>query len=330
MCNPCSGRLKTAYRQSWWVRVYGTIQESPLIRIGHRRLRGIVLFLFCLVPYASADADEDVFAIQTMRIGFYALSFPEFSVRDVEISIKLLSEEIGKEVGIPTSVEVYEDVQAMRRDFEAGTINFVVASTMLLATKFDVASFAAGFRFISDVSSSERMLVLGLLQPGKESFADYFGQRLILAQSEPSADLYIDYLSRLHFKQNYTTSFKLVGREKKAHQLVLKVFFAQAELTCVYQSVYDTAVEMNPQLKDRIVTLAQFDHLPQSVGFFHSKTPPDFVEKVLQETDKLHKRPRGQVLLQLFNSEQAIRTNWRDLRGAIELHAAYDRLMRRK
>lgn len=290
-------------------------------------LRCLLGCLFCLMAINVADAADDPFAEQTLRAGFYAQSFPDFSVEDIEISVKLLTEEIAKEEGVQASVKVYEDIQAMRQDFDKGIINFVVASSILLATEFDIKLFGDGFRFVRLTESPDRLLVLGQTKSGKDGFASFRGQRLVLAQSDPMTELYLDFLSWSHFKQSYKNSFKLIKREKIAHQLILMLFFGKADVTCVYQNAYETAVEMNPQLKQKLTILSQTENVPQGMGLFHKNTPKVFSDKIIAETLELHNRPRGRQLLELFKSEQAVHSDVGNLAAVIELYRSHQRLI---
>lgn len=282
--------------------------------------------LVCLSIMPIANAADDPFAKESLRAGFYAKSFPDFSAEDIEITVKLLSEELGKDVGVNSVVTVYSDIEAMRRDFETGVINFVVASSILLATQFDTDLFSDGFRLVLLDGLADRLLVLGQSKPNAENFGSYRGQRLVLTQYDPMTELYLDYLSWSHFKQSYRNSFKVMNPERKAHQLMLMLFFNQADVTCVYQNHYQTAIELNPQIRERLKVLAQVENLPQGIGLFHKRTPQAFREKVINESAKLHNSPRGQQLLQLFKSERAIRASVDDMTAVIELNRAHKRL----
>ncbi len=146
-----------------------------------------LVFLLSLLVYpVFIVRAADPFAEPSLRVGYDAKSFPDFSLEDLEVSIKLLSEELGKEIGIKTTVTVYEDIKAMRDDFEQGKINFVVASAILLATEFDNQLFADGFRFVRSDNSSDQVLVLSQKKYGKTDLKDFRGKRLALTQYDPT------------------------------------------------------------------------------------------------------------------------------------------------
>jgi hypothetical protein len=301
-----------------------TRQQKSINTLGFLKhwLLGCMIFFSQMTVLHAA---EDLFAQPTLRAGFHAQSFPDFSAEDIEISVKLLSEEIGKEVGVGTSVKVYDDIKMMRQDFETGVINFVVASSILFASQFDTTSFSNGFRFVRNGILTDTLLLLGQAKLSHDSIESYRGKRLILAESDPLAEFYLDILSRKHFKQSYTQSFKLVKREKKAHQLILKLFFDQADLACVYRNAYQVAIEMNPELGQKLIVLDEINNIPQGMGLFHKNIPEEFRAKVIAQAIKLHERPRGEQLLQLFKSDNAVYADLNDLAGAVSLTTEHQR-----
>lgn len=282
-----------------------------------------LLCAFSLFGFQPALAGDSQAAL---RVGFHAKSFPDFSTEDIEISIKMLAEELGKNIGVDTHVSIYQDIKAMSRDFEQGTINFVVASSILLVSEFDTRLFGNGFRFARS-EQPERFLVLGRIKPGFKTFQDYRNKRLVLAQYNPMADLYIDLLSRTYFHQDYRNGFKELPREKNAHQQILKLFFDQADLTCVYQHSYDTAIEMNPQLKNRVQILTTLENVLIGLAYIH-KDAPDFLQKqLIDNAVQLTNYPLGQQLITLFNSNRVIQSTPADLDASKRIYDQYRRLL---
>lgn len=263
----------------------------------------------------------------SLNAGFYAKSFPDFSKEDLEVSLKVLTEELGKDGGVETHVSIYEDLGAMRNDFSQGNINFVAASATILATEFPIEQLADGFRLIRNNEATDTVYVLGQKKTGLSNFKDYKGKRLILAQYDPITKLYMDYLAQLNFKQSVLNSFINLRPELKAHQLILKLFFDQADITCVFHNAYQVAIDLNPQLQNKLLVLAQLENIPQGAGLFNSRVPKGFREQVIASAIKLSNSPRGQQFLQLFKSDEVIRATPADLLPAKQLFELYQRLL---
>jgi ABC-type phosphate/phosphonate transport system substrate-binding protein len=287
-------------------------------------------FLLALALFASPAWAEDLFALETLRAGFYARAFPDFSLEDLEVSVKLLSEEIGNNVGIKTTVTVFPDIPSLRLAFEQGKVNFAVASSFNFANEFDSHLLVDGFRLIINSTNADSILVLSRKNEGSDTVKSLQGKRLALVESDPIADLYMDFLARSAFHQDFKTAFRVIPREKKANQIILKLFFGQADVVCVYQNTYKLATELNPQLLSKLQIISQLDGIPAGGGYFHKKVPPAFRERIISEALKLVANPRGQQLLQLFRADKVVRSTLDDLTATKKLYSAYKKLGKNK
>lgn len=280
--------------------------------------------------FASLTSAEDLFAEQTLRVGFYERAFPDFSKEDLEISVKLLSEEIGNQAGIHTTVKVYSDIALMNSDFEQGKINFVVASTLNLANDFDNNLLTDGFRLVISSDLPDSLLVLTRKNEGLDNLKVLKGKKLALVEYDPIADMYMDFLSFGTFHKSYHVGFKSIYREKKANQIILKLFFGQTDVICVYQNAYRLATELNPQILSKLQIISQLDGIPQGGGLFHKNVPPAFRERVIAEVIKLDTNARGQQLLQLFKADKSVRASLSDLTATKKLYSDYKQLSKIK
>ncbi|KJV07059.1 PhnD/SsuA/transferrin family substrate-binding protein [Methylocucumis oryzae] len=216
---------------------------------------------------------DDLFAVETLRAGFFARAFPDYSKEDLEVSVKLLSEELGDTVGIKTTVTVFEDVAALRQAFEKGEINFAVASSFNFANEFDNNVLADGFRLTVNGINPDSILVLSRKNEGLDTIKSLLGKRLALVETYPVAELYIDFLARSNFHKDFRSVFNVILWEKKANQAILKLFFGQTDVACVYQNAYKLAIELNPQLLTKLQIISQLDGIPFGGGYFHKKSP---------------------------------------------------------
>ena len=276
--------------------------------------------------FAGYSYAEDSSAVQTLRAGFYASAFPDLSGEDLDITVKQLSEEIGKEVGIETKVTVFYDLGLMRKAFEKEDINFVFASALNLANDFDNKLFADGFRAITSNELADTLVVMTRKNEGLDNFAAVQGKRLALVEYNPVAELYMDFLSLSTFKKPYKLSFDKISREKKSQHIILKLFFGQADVACVYQYAFELAGELNPQLFEKLQIISQIKGIPQGIGFFHQNTPAAFRESVISEFLRLDTHAKGQELLQLLKLNKTVRARPEDLAVIKKLYEDYREL----
>ncbi|KJV07060.1 PhnD/SsuA/transferrin family substrate-binding protein [Methylocucumis oryzae] len=287
----------------------------------------LAVVFITLVDVARAD---DLFNERSLRIGFHLPSFHEYSREDLEVSVKLLTEEMGRSINISTSISIYDDIKSMRQDFEKGTINLIFASPLLIITDFDSHLIADGFKLILSGGNPDKLVILTRKHEGMDSFSSLRGKKLGLIENDPAADLYVNYLSRSNFRKDYPQAFKEMPREKKSHQIILKLFFNQVDVVSVYENFYKIAGELNPQIFEKIQIIDHIDGILQSACFFHKNVDAVFREQVIAEVLKLETYPRGRQYLEIFKTDHAIRATPAELNGTRQLFNNYQRLKKSK
>ena len=282
---------------------------------------GIALILFSAVNYA-----EELINTETFRLGYYAPAFPEHTYEELEIAVKILGEEIGKQVGIATTITVFDDLQQMRKAFAEGKINCVLANSMILASDFDNSLFADGFKLVKSNEMSDAVVVVTRKNEGLDEFKYLQGKRLTLLEYNPIAEYYMDVMSRVNFRTGYNKSFKEIKRERRSHQAVLKLFFGQTDVTCIYENNFKLATDLNPQLNGKLQVIAQLNNVPQAIALFHVTTPADFRMQVIEVMLQLDKMARGKQLLEMIKIDRTEPASVDDLSVTKQLIADYKRL----
>lgn len=289
-------------------------QQRPLIFLV------VMMGLFFTV---NSWAESDSALKPILMAGISAQSFPDVSVSDIEVTIKLLGEELGISSGYQARVIAYTNEKLLQRDFEQGKINFVVTSSLILALEYDQSLLTDGFRFVRESEFPDRLLIVGQQRYELDEFR---GKRVVLAQRDPMNELNVDYFAWKTFKQGYKSSFKVLPPVEKVNQLLLKIFFGEADLTSVYQNFYETALELNPQLRTRLKVLAQMDNVPAAGAFFRKDTQETFREKVIKEALHMANKPRGKQLMEMFKCDRIVRFRVDDLMPAKQFFNARQRL----
>ena len=283
-------------------------------------LLALLMGLFFTVNgWAELDSDPK----PILMIGISAQSFPDVSVSDIEVTIKLLVAELSKSSGYEAIVTAYTNEKVLQQDFEQGKINFVVTSSLILALEYDQALLTDGFRFVRESKFPDQLLIIGQKRYALDEFR---GKRMLLAKNDPMNALNMDYFAWKTFQQDYKSSFKVLPPAGKVNQLLLKVFFDEADLTSVYQNFYETALDLNPQLQNRLKVLAQLDNVPAAGAFFRKDTPETFKETVILKALHMADKPRGKQLMEMFKCDRIIRSGIDDLQPAKQLFNARQRL----
>jgi ABC-type phosphate/phosphonate transport system substrate-binding protein len=161
-------------------------------------------------------------------------------------------------------------------------------------------------------------------------FKQLLGKKLGLVDNDPAAELYLNLLAVKNFNKDYKDVFKEIPRERKSHQIILKLFFGQADVVCVYNSYFQITAELNPQILSKIQIISEINGILQGAGFFHQKVDAGFRERVIAEAINLNTYARGQQFLEMFKSEKAERVNVKDLDVSKKLYIDYQHLKKSK
>ena len=96
------------------------------------------------------------------------------------------------------------------------------------------------------------------------------------------------------------TFFTVISAAEKPTRLVLPVFFGQAEACLVTQSTYQTMVELNPQLGQKLRIIMRSPGVIKSLFCIADYLDPDFVAETKKRLHTMHLTEDGQQLLMIF------------------------------
>ena len=176
----------------------------------------------------------------------------------------------------------------------------------------------------------DSLVVLTRKNEGMDDFNSLRSKKLVLVDNDPAADLYMNFLSQSNFKKDYQDAFREMPRERKSHQVILKLFFGQADVVCVYDNYYQITTELNPQILSKTQVIAHIDGILQGAGFFHKNVDPVFRDRVIAEATKLNTYARGRQFLEIFKNDKALRVSPTELVMTRQLYSNYQRLRKIK
>lgn len=285
--------------------------------------------LFVLSVFSAQPCAQDLFSEKSFRLGYYTKSFQDHSFEDLEVAIKMLSEEIGKQEGILTTITIFDDLSNMRDAFARGEINSALTTSADLVENFDNALFAEnGFKFIKSREAFDTLVVATRKNAGADEIGTLQGKRLTLLEFNSNADIYMNIIALRNFNKTAKAGFNILSRVKKSNRAILDLFFGKTDVICVYKSYYKLAIELNPQLAEKIQIIDEVRDLPQAIGLFNINTPMDFRELVISEILKIGDFPRGKQLLEIIKADGVDRASVQDLNQTKSFIAEYQKLVK--
>jgi hypothetical protein len=278
--------------------------------------RAALLFLaLCLVSACVQAAGE------VARLGMYMKIARDLNRGDVRAAMEVWTVELMRKFQVPSEVRFYADIESLRRDFDDGKVNLVIADAMSFVRHFKPEELADGFT--TKLPTDASLLLLG--RPGAE-LGDLAGMRVARPVDDDVSTTYLETLClRRHGKTCAALPLRVVEVPNN-HQAMSRLLFGQVDLALVNRHGYETAVELNPQLRQAGTVLERLNFETQFFGFYSAKVSPEFRKFSLRSIPDMHLEARGRQMLDVFKVERVAVADPGALRPFYLLERDYRRL----
>lgn len=288
-----------------------------------RWLRGVIAFIL-LSGSVTAWADP----LPPIAIGFYTPVIRDFPRKDVEVSLRFWTDELARSLNLTYKpIQLYDDLDQLRRDMLAGKINFMVASSMGVVQHFAPDEISNGFTGIKNVPNYLYLVVrhgAGIRTP-----ADLGGKRVMLLDGDELSTVYLETLMLKAWGKPDWARLGSVSREQRSVKMVNGLFFGQADAALIDRTAYEAALALNPQIGQRLEILDDYTFKGRSphIGLFSSRMAPADRERITEAALKLNETARGRQVLDIYKSDTMARTSVESLVPYRELMETHDALM---
>jgi phosphonate transport system substrate-binding protein len=163
------------------------------------------------------------------------------------------------------------------------------------------------------------------------TLADIEGHSLILHRN-PRSCLALLWLDTRLIQQGHPTADRFAGKislEVKLSKVVLSLFLNQAGACVVTRKGVDTMAELNPQLAEQLVIIAESPDLVPALFSFRADYTPDFKQKIITGLKELKTSPEGRQVLTIFQSDDIDEQPASCLESSLALIAIHERMMNR-
>lgn len=236
-----------------------------------------------------------------INMGFYFPSINDIADRtDIEISLTFWTKELTEEVAVTEShAFLYDTVQTMRKAFDEGEIDMIIAPPLVIAKYFDRAMLADGFVGVREEGLNNSLLLL-VNKDRIDTLKDLRGKRIILPVNDELAEVFLDTLTLKTFKKSFKNIFSVAQPKIKNNRIVLDLFFDKADAAIVYQGAFDVMAELNPQILTKLKILASYPVRAKNFSYFHKDYP--LRELLTQKAMSYGEFPRAKQILAVYKT----------------------------
>jgi ABC-type phosphate/phosphonate transport system substrate-binding protein len=287
----------------------------------------LIFYIIALDLLTFCQADEK--QLPTVRGGFYLNSFPEISIKDIEVALGFWTAEVLKNAGMIGKTIVYKNLEDMRTDFYQGKLDFVAASPMVFVNEFNLDLLADGYKALPFGKSTDKLVLITAKQPKFSHFKGLKNKRLGLLSNDATSEIYIDTLALESFGKKAKQVFSTISHSHKSSLLILDLFFKRVDAILVYEEAYTLATELNPQIKVETQIIAGLANISRGMAFFHRRVNRKFREHIINlAINSINSHERYQ-LLSLFKSNSLKRSSLDDLKTTQQLKKRYLQLIKK-
>lgn len=288
----------------------------------------LFILFFSLFWMISVQAKEKQF-IPSFTLAWYYPSYSRIvSETDFKIAVNFWFKEFEQHIEIKhTNIRIFNNINKMKNAFNKGELTLVIAPPMLIVKHFDLTMLADGFTGSSITGKPYSMVLLAKKNKGINEISDFKHKRLVLAEHDELARIFLDTLLIPKFDKTYKHVFKSVELQKKPNSIIHSLFFDNADIGVSYLETFDLMSELNPQIRERIKILSSFPITSPTFGFFHKKLPKYqrqfFIEKILEFNHSI----RSQQILKTFKMTSLSACTVEALDPFIRLYEKYNKII---
>ena len=118
--------------------------------------------------------------------------------------------------------------------------------------------------------------------------------------------LWINSLLKENGLPNYERFFRTIKTVEKPSQAILPVFFKQTDACLVFRRSYQTVVDLNPQIGQQLLVIAQSPPILRGILAFRNDYSDKAKKVVMKTMTELHTHPQGRQILTLLRYDRLV------------------------
>lgn len=299
---------------------------AEFLRDGSRRQAWLLTAAWAAAGVGNvlhAGADKPPGDIPPVRLGVSESVVRGVSVNDARAALAVWSAEIGRASGISLAMQdpVLPTGQLLAA-IRSGTIDvfcITVQEYRQIVPYVDIS------RILVDDYGGDELVLAVREESGITNLRALRGRSMILFDN-PHCTLAEPWLTVLLWREVQCSPPQWLGRisvSSRLSQVVLPVFFGQADACVVTRGALETMFELNPQLSKKLRVLQSS---PKLVGvFFACRKNSVSRKRILDRLFDARTSPAAKQVLMLFQSHGIALRDGEYLRSAIDILDAYER-----
>lgn len=287
-------------------------------------MKALLLFLvfmsatLCWSSPLVKNPDKGLF-----RVGFSSSMFTDVNENDARAAIKVWGDMIVTERNIPvvTTPQFFNHVESIAESLQHKNTDVVALTTIEYEQLMHHINFSPLFITYHSGSPDEEYQLLVHRDGPIKSLADLRGRSLNLYNNPRSklASLWLDVHLIKQKHEAISGFFGKIAEHTKIANVILPVFFRQIDACLVPRSGLDIMGELNPQVAQQLVVVAESEAMIPAIFAFRADFSSRYRNDILAGVTDLDKSPAGSQVLTIFNSQRIVERPASVLESALKL-----------
>lgn len=293
-------------------------------RVGKFR---ILLVCLCLWLGVSGSA---IATTEQFRVGFSNALFTVVNEKDARAAMKVWGQVTARSRQIPVDPDIYSyrQLDEIARALVSHEIDAVGLTTFEYYQLLQHTNADNLLLLELEGTVAETYLLLVHQSSTIFNLADIKNKKIILHSNFRSV-LAPHWLDLQLNSKDLPSLGKLTGQitsSTKLSQVVLPVFFRQADSCIVTRRAFETMKELNPQVGAELRIIAESEPLIPALLAFRKDYNPPFLQDLVAALESLNTTQDGQQVLMIFNSSSLQSRPAAELESTLQLIDEYQRI----
>ncbi|HMK48882.1 MAG TPA: PhnD/SsuA/transferrin family substrate-binding protein [Thermodesulfovibrionales bacterium] len=264
-----------------------------------------------------------------LNIGYSSKTFLDVDMKDAVAALDVWVDEWSAKEGFSAQNRIYDDLDVLAKDFQQGNLDLGIVKSLDYLKIRNAITPELAMTHVKGGKKTIRYHLLVQSDSGITSIKDLRNRKLTVRKGDDMGLLFLNTLLLKNRLPETEKFFFLSDPKPRSSQVMLSVFFGQADACLTTDITYKTMVELNPQVKEKLKIIASSEEYVEGVNFFRKDYDDNYKKIVLDRSQRLKDSVRGRQIMLLFKIDKVAVLEEKDLDTVRKLLADYERLRRR-
>jgi ABC-type phosphate/phosphonate transport system substrate-binding protein len=250
--------------------------------------------------------------LPSFNLGFYGSVLAETDLKDAKAAVKVWADMImrRRKQAVESRAEIYDSLAAMEAALRTGQLDFVwlLPNDFIEARdRLPVVPIVISTPVRGDFNE---LYLLVRKDAGAQTVRDLRHKRMVV-ETELDGSFPMIWLETLLMREGVAERparfFASIRSTAKSSQVVLAVFFGQADGCIVSRNTIETIAELNPQVGKELGRIASSQPFASAVGCLRTDFYDRYETQITDALELLHSDPQGKQILTLFRQGKLVR-----------------------